>query len=205
MPRNLVAKLTRSTNQIGKVSLSGVSDAATPEEIRNYAMLFGKLFPHRVRWEAPEQTASAITIVNDLFNKAKSVEPGAKLVSNMEDAVNGKLERATSHIKSLENRSPKPLFYPARSPHPEQTVKLPAKGTKIFAILTHLLSNPGSTVTEMSQAYGFHPELTRSFSRAYSALLDRVRNPSSLRAGTEVWCYSLKPEVAEAMREALKV
>jgi hypothetical protein len=182
MPRNLVAKLTRSTNQIGKVALNGVSDAATPEEIRNYAMLFGKLFPDRVQWEAPEQTASAITIVDNLFNKATSVEPGAKvkLVSGL-----------------LGDRSPKPLF--------KQTVKLPAKGTKIFAILTHLLSNPGSTVTEMSQAYGFHPELTRSFSRAYSALLDRARNLSNLRGGTEVWCYSLKPEVAEAMREALKV
>jgi hypothetical protein len=190
MPRNLVAKLTRSTNQIGKITLNGVSDAATPEEIRNYAMLFGKLFPDRVQWEAPEQTASAITIVDNLFNKATSVEPGAKvkLVSGL-----------------LGDRSPKPLF--------KQTVKLPAKGTKIFAILTHLLSNPGSTVTELSRVRGhnLHKEhedankLTNALVSAYSRLLDRVRNPSSLRAGTEVWCYSLKPEVAEAMREALKV
>ena len=190
MPRNLTAKLTRSTNQIGKITLSGVSDAATPEEIRNYAMLFGKLFPDQVQWEAPEQTASAITIVDNLFNKATSVEPGAKvkLVSRL-----------------LGDRSPKPLF--------KQTVKLPAKGTKIFAILTHLLSNPGSTVTEMSRALSGDlnndrkrlSKITDAFTKAYSQLFDRVRKPSNLRDGAEVWCYSLRPEVAEAMREALKV
>lgn len=189
MPRNLTAKLTRSTNQIGKITLSGVSDAATPEEIRNYAMLFGKLFPDRVQWEAPEQTANTITIVN--------AEPIIKVpIVDGKAPTLGDLIKAKLIPKSLEYRSPKPLF--------KQTVKLPAKGTKIFSILTYLLSNPGSTVTEMSRAYGFHPELTRSFSRAYSALLDRARNPSNLRGGTEVWCYSLKPEVAEAVREALK-
>ena len=118
MPRNLTAKLTRSTNQIGKITLSGVSDAATPEEIRNYAMLFGKLFPDRVQWEAPEQTASAITIVNTepvikvpiVDGKAPTLGDliKAKLASNMEDAVNGKLEWCAVYIKSLENRSPKP-------------------------------------------------------------------------------------------------
>lgn len=204
MPRNLVAKLTRSTNQIGKVALNGVSDAATPEEIRNYAMLFGKLFPDRVKWEAPEQTASTITIVNREYQTIGDLIRD-KLASDMEDAVGGKLERATPHTKSLENRSPKPLF--------KQTVKLPAKGTKIFAILTHLLSNPGSTVTEMSRALSGDlnndrkrlSKITDAFTKAYSQLFDRVRKPSDLRDGAEVWRYSLKPEVAEAMREALKV
>ncbi len=198
MPRNLTAKLTRSTNQIGKITLNGVSDAATPEEIRNYAMLFGKLFPDRVQWEAPEQTASAITIVNAPFDKATSVESGAKV-------------KPISGL--LGERSPKPLFYPARSPHPEQTVKLPAKGTKIFAILTSLLSNPGTTVTEMSRALSRDlnndrkrlSKITNALVSSYSKLLDRVRKPSNLRDGAEVWCYSLKPEVAEAVREALKV
>jgi len=201
MPRNLVAKLTRSTSQIGKVALNGVSDAATPEEIRNYAILFGKLFPDRVQWEAPEQTASTITIANEEIRNYATLGDliKAKLASDMEGAVNGKLA-----AKSLENRSPKPLF--------KQTVKLPAKGTKIFAILTYLLSNPGTTITELSRVLGhnLHKEhedankLTNALVSSYSRLLDRVRNPSNLRAGTEVWCYSLKPEVAEAMREALK-
>lgn len=183
MPRNLTAKLTRSTNQIGKITLSGVSDAATPEEIRNYAMLFGKLFPDRVQWEAPEQMANAVTIVDG------------------ETPTIG----VSSKPKSLENRSPKPLF--------KQTIKLPAKGTKIFAILTYLLSNPGATVTEMSRALSRDlnndrkrlSKITDAFTKAYAQLFDRVRKPSNLRDGAEVWRYSLKPEVAEAMWEALKV
>lgn len=190
MPRNLVAKLTRSTNQIGKVALNGVSDAATPEEIRNYAMLFGKLFPDRVKWEAPEQTASTITISNE-ESPTLGVSSEPKLAS-----------------KSLENRSPKPLFEPLS----KQTVKLPKTKTMVFNYLKFVLNNPGTTVTEIVREYcsGYQSldEARRNIGAtmfSYSHLFDRIHKPSKLKFGSLVWCYSLKPEVAEAMREALKV
>ena len=220
-PRNINGVVVYDQRSKGKVEIRNVSPKATPQQIKDFLILYAAVCPNAFQWETTNYDPRCFVREDDQSpSPAETPKPEPKLgvgdqikqkIEKLNEANNNSAILARAKKALQEKKANEPLPQPKAveeipakpAPSSPVLVQPPKPDTLIYRIILYIRDNPDAT----------HSDITRAMSDGPNGHWDQVRNTMAsfmhffaVRVedvgGRHIYRYSLIPELLAAVTPA---
>ena len=220
-PRNINGVVVYDQRSKGKVEIRDVSPKATPQQIKDFLILYAAVCPNAFQWETTNYDPRCFVREDDQSpSPAETPKPEPKLgvgdqikqkIEKLNEANNNSAILARAKKALQEKKANEPLPQPKAveeipakpAPSSPVLVQPPKPDTLIYRIILYIRDNPDATYSDITRAMSDGPNghwdqvrhTMASFMHFFAVRVEDV-------GGRHIYRYSLIPELLAAVTPA---
>lgn len=213
-PRNINGVVVYDQRSKGKIEIRNVSPKATPQQIKDFLILYAAVCPDAFQWETTNydprcfirEEEQSSTVQTSKLGVGDQIKQKRESVNELGKANNNAvvLHNAKKALREKQTNEPLPQpsaveEIPAKPATPSPVVQPPKPDTVLYQIVMYLRDNPDATYTDITTAMHSKNIVWDQVRNTMAAFIHLFAQRVESAGGRHVYRYSLTPELLTAM------